>query len=61
MEVNNVSCWMGRPITELSREELLKVVEHCGEEIQRLQHDRDRWFRAGDPIKYLMYTPIKEA
>jgi hypothetical protein len=49
-----VATWFGRPIQDLSREELLKVVEHCGEEIQKLTSDRNRWRQSGDPVKYLM-------
>lgn len=29
-----VSYWMGRPLTELSRDELLVVIDHLGREIQ---------------------------
>lgn len=54
MEQNKVSFWMGRPVTELTKEELLEVVEYCGKEIVRLQEDRDRWRDAGDAAKYLM-------
>jgi cell division ATPase FtsA len=49
-----VATWFGRPIQDLSHEELLKVVEHCGEEILKLTSDRDRWRQSGDPVKYLM-------
>ena len=52
--VRLVSAWMGQPVTDLSREELLEVVEWCGGEIQRLQGDRDKWMRSGDALKYLM-------
>lgn len=55
--MNMVSTWMGTPINDLDRDELVKVVEWCGQEIQRLQKDRDRWVAAGDPLKYLMMTP----
>ena len=46
--------WMGRPMDELTREELLEVVEWCGREIERLRGDRDRWMQSGDALKYLM-------
>lgn len=49
-----VSTWKGRPMHDLSREELLEVVQWCGQEIQNLQADRLRWKKAADPIKYLM-------
>jgi hypothetical protein len=48
------SAWMGRPINELTREELLEVVEWCGREIQNLRSDRDRWRESGSSINYLM-------
>ena len=54
METNKISMWMGKPIDTLSREEMLEVINYSCNEIQRLTKDRDRWFRAGDPIKYLM-------
>lgn len=54
LEKNKVSTWMGKPIDDLSREELIEVVNYCGNEIQRLTKDRNRWMKAGDSIKYLM-------
>lgn len=57
METNKVSYWMGTPITELSKEDLLEVVEYCGKEILRLRQDRDRWRESGDAAKYLMNVP----
>jgi hypothetical protein len=54
--MDKIAYWMGKPVTELDREELLKVVEHCGNEIFRIQKDRDRWMRAGDAGKYMMDT-----
>jgi hypothetical protein len=39
---------------ELTREELLEVVEWCGREIKSLRGDRDRWMQSGDALKYLM-------
>ena len=52
--VRLVSRWMGRSMDELTREELLEVVEWCGREIERLRGDRDRWMQSGDALKYLM-------
>lgn len=52
--VRLVSQWMGRPMDELTREELLEVVEWCGRDIERLRGDRDRWRESGDALKYLM-------
>ena len=53
-QVRHVSLWMGRPMDELTREELLAVIEYCGREIQTLRGDRERWRQSGDAIKYLM-------
>lgn len=36
-ETKSVSMWCGRPVTELSREELLEVVEYLGREICHLR------------------------
>jgi hypothetical protein len=52
--VRLVSRWMGRPMDELTREELLEVVEWCWREIESLRGDRDRWMQSGDALKYLM-------
>jgi hypothetical protein len=45
---------MGRPIEELTREELLEVVEWLWGDIQSLRSDRDRWRESGDAIKYML-------
>ena len=52
--VRPVYHWMGRPINELTREELLDVVDRCRLEIESLRGDRDRWRQSGDALKYLM-------
>lgn len=46
--------WYGKPCSELSREELLEVIEHLASESGQLRADRDRWMEAGDPAKYLL-------
>jgi hypothetical protein len=51
--MNKFSTWYGVSINELNREKLIEVIEWCGREIQRLKQDRDRWFAAGDLLKYL--------
>jgi len=56
-----MSTWCGRPVHELSREELLQVVEYCGAEIQKLTTDRNRWMQSGDPLKYLMADATMKA
>jgi hypothetical protein len=55
-----MSTWCGRPIHDLSREELLQVVEYCGTELQKLTTDRNRWMQSGDPVKYLMAGAMLE-
>jgi hypothetical protein len=56
-----MSTWCGRPVHDLSREELLLVVEYCGAEIQKLTTDRNRWMQSGDPVKYLMADAVLSA
>jgi len=56
-----MSTWCGRPVHELSREELLQVVDYCGAEIQKLTTDRNRWMQSGDPVKYLMADATMKA
>ena len=51
--MNMESSWKGTPISELSRKELIEVVEWLGVEMLRLRKDRDRWFAAGDPLEYM--------
>jgi hypothetical protein len=46
--------WKGIPISQLSREELIEMIEYCGKEIMMLREDRSRWMRVGDPVRYLM-------
>jgi hypothetical protein len=36
-ETPQVSFWMGRPVTELSREELIECVEYCARRLAELQ------------------------
>jgi len=51
--MNMESSWKGTPISELSRKELIEVVEWLGVEMLRLRKDRNRWRTAGDPLEYL--------
>lgn len=37
-----IMTWMGKPVTDLPRETLLEVIEHCGEEIRHLQAECNR-------------------
>jgi len=53
-KINNVIFWQGRPLTELTKEELIEVIEFCGLEIKRLEENINRWRRNGDVRKYLM-------
>ncbi len=57
MSVVQEKMWMGRPVKELTREELLEVVEYCGRQVQELREQRDKWRAAGDPLKYLTGKP----
>ncbi len=43
MSVVQETMWMGRPVKELTREELLEVVEYCGRQVQELREQRDKW------------------
>ncbi len=52
-----IGTWKGRDFNELSREELLDVIEYLGKELKEVREDRDRWFEAGDVVKYLMNKP----
>jgi hypothetical protein len=53
-ELNTVTTWFGQPVEELPREDLLKVVAWCGEEIKKLRTDRERWKASGSSLGYLM-------
>lgn len=46
--------WMGTKISELSKEQLIAVVEWCGDEILRLRKDRQILYRYADKSKVLM-------
>lgn len=50
----NQHYWKGRPVTELTREELLEVVEFFAQESLRNREEIARRGRAMDPIKYLL-------
>ena len=45
---------MGTKISELSKEQLISVVEWCGEEILRLRKDRAPLYEFADKSKVLM-------
>lgn len=40
--------WMGRPLSDLSKDELIAAVEWCGEKILTLQETNDQ-FRKSNP------------
>lgn len=46
--------WMGTKISELSKEQLIAVVEWCGDEILRLRKDRATLYEFADKSKVLM-------
>ena len=52
--MNTEILWKGKPLSELSRDELIEVINYCGVEIEELRKDRDAWFMAADVKKYLM-------
>ena len=54
-----IAAWFGTPVEELGKDELLEVIAHLGKEVQQLREDRDRWRRAGDPLKYLLQEETK--
>lgn len=54
MDAQNIVMWYGTKIDELSKDELIDALNWCAGEIELLRSDRDRWIRAGDPVKYLM-------
>jgi hypothetical protein len=54
-----VSQWRGKPIDELSREELVEALNWCGRELQEIRADRTRWMRSADPVKYLLQGRVK--
>lgn len=51
------SLWMGRAVSELSREELLDVIEWCAGEIERLRTDQARRAPYVDWLRCLMRKP----
>ena len=51
--MNGVHHWLGRPVTELNKEELLDVINHLANKVQSVEKDRKRWQNAADAIKYL--------
>lgn len=53
-EKTTFTTWFGRPVSELTREELLEVIDWCGREILRLRADNQRWLKSGSALGYLM-------
>jgi hypothetical protein len=51
--------WMGTPMEELSREELLTVVNHLAREVVELRADRERMRPNVDWAGYLMTSGVK--
>lgn len=48
-----VSLWKGRPITDLSRDELIEVVEFLAQESFRMREERSAMWRHIDVSGYL--------
>ena len=51
--MSSIGTWKGRPLEDLTREELLEVVASVGEELKNVYEDRRKWQAAADPLKYL--------
>jgi len=47
--------WMGENLKDLSKEELIKVVEYLAKQMEDLRQDRDRWRKSGNALEYLMH------
>ena len=41
-EVTKIHQWMGTPVTELERFELLHVIDHLAEEVERMRNEIER-------------------
>ena len=54
VEVNTKSYWYGKPLSDLTKEELIQALEQVGAELVAQRADKARWMRAADPLKYLM-------
>ena len=57
-DTDKIAHWKGKPVTELTREELLEVVEWCSRDILRREEELQRWMAACDPAKYLMNKSV---
>lgn len=51
-----VTTWKGKPVDELTREELIEAINYCGEEMERLRRENMRLAKAMDLIKYLLQS-----
>ncbi len=50
----SVGTWFGKPIEDLDRNELLKIIKHLSDLCEELKVDRDLWKTTGDVTKYLI-------
>ena len=46
--------WMGTPIEDLSKDELIEVVRQLGGEVLLQRKDLARWMKCGDAAQYLI-------
>lgn len=51
--MKSIGTWKGQPVEELTREELLSVLDEVGKELAYVYEDRRKWQAAADPLKYL--------
>lgn len=55
--MKKISTWMGRPIEELPREELLTVIEHLGDQLGRMTEELARMRPHVDWVGFLVSKP----
>ena len=54
-DIRTVATYYGKPITELSREELIEAIEQMGEEILCLRNQNAKYLKFLDVEAYLKY------
>lgn len=52
--------WKGKPIAELSREELIEVVNWFSRELETLREDRNAWMKSGSAVQYMLQKDKRE-
>lgn len=51
--MNEVATWFGRPISELSRDELVDCINHLANDVERIRTENSRLRGSVDWKKYL--------